>query len=311
MSGLTRQQASAWSGRAFILTSGIFKAAKSKTDMTNSPKAKRRPRFLNHKPMQAGEFPMSPPSPEKPTLDEFKQFIYGSYAQTHNVLADALEGEATQRMRQFETLLRKALPDDKQAPILDFGCGDGVLLSAAQKLGYRNLTGVDFSARLIERASLQTSAKLHQGNGLDLLKACRDGTFEAITAFDVFEHLTRPELLETCREVARALRPGGRLLVRVPNGASPFCGAILAGDLTHERAYTKSSLTQILLPLGFTDIQVTEVAPFRHGIKSTIRSILWWFFRAWAVLWMAVETGDFRGHVLTLNLFLKARKAAP
>jgi len=37
---------------------------------------------------------------------------------------------------------------------------------------------------------------------LEFLKANPDGAFEAIIAFDIFEHLTRPELLES---VARSL----------------------------------------------------------------------------------------------------------
>jgi len=253
---------------------------------------------------------MPAPGPETYALSEFKQFIYSSYGRTHPVFADESESESSGRSRLIETLLRKALPDDKNAPILDFGCGDGLLLSIAQKLGYHDLVGVDLSKDLIERASQRTSAKLRHGNGLDFLKSSPDQAFEAITAFDVFSHLTRTELLEACRQIIRTLRPGGRLLLLVPNGNSPFCGTVLAGDLTHERPYTKTSLMQILLPLGFEDIQAMEVPPLRHGLKSTVRAALWTLFRAWAVLWLAAETGYTSGRLLTLNIFVTARKPA-
>jgi len=253
---------------------------------------------------------MSADAPNAPSLDEFKQFIYGSYTRTHAVFAEhkaATEGIG--RALQTEALLRKALPPDKSARILDFGCGDGLLLSVAQKLGYCDLAGVDYSKVLIERAAGRTSAKLHCGSGLDYLRTCPDDAFGVIVSFDVFSKLTRPELLEICREIHRALKPGGRLLLLVPNGDAPYSGMIVWGDLTHERPHTQSSLEQILTPLGFDDIRAMEVRPVRHGLKSTIRAILWLCFRAMSVLRLAAETGYYRNRLLTINIFVTARKA--
>ena len=124
----------------------------------------------------------------------------------------------------------------------------------------------------------------------------------------MFEHLTRPQLLETCRAIMRTLSPGGRLLVRVPNGGSPYVGEFIWGDITHERPYTKASLAMVLAPLGFEDIEAMEVAPVPHGLKSTVRAILWQFVRALTVARLTIESGIIEQHVLTANLFLTARK---
>ena len=51
----------------------------------------------------------------------------------HKIFADAETREA-----EVEALLLKGLPPDKKARILDFGCGDGLLLGVAQKLGYKD-----------------------------------------------------------------------------------------------------------------------------------------------------------------------------
>lgn len=252
---------------------------------------------------------MSAEAPDTASLDAFKQFIYRSYVQTNPVFAKRAPRGGAGRWLQIETFLRKSLPADKKSSLLDFGCGDGLLLSVAQELGYGNLAGVDFSSALLERAALRTTAKLHCANGLDFLKSCADNAFDAITAFDVLAKLTRPELLEICREIHRTLKPGGRLLIFVPNGDSPYCGVIVWGDLTHERPHTRSSLEQILIPLGFQDIRAMEAAPVPHGLKSAIRAFLWYCFRAVSVLRLAAETGYFHDRLLTMNIFVTARKA--
>jgi 2-polyprenyl-3-methyl-5-hydroxy-6-metoxy-1,4-benzoquinol methylase len=243
-------------------------------------------------------------------LNEFKQFMYNSYENTHAVFANAGADEGGSRAATFEVLLSKGLLLDKQAPVLDFGCGDGMVLSVAEKLGYSDLTGVDLSAALIDRAAQKCSAKFLNIDGLEFLKATPDQSFGTIIAFDVFEHLTRPQLLVTCREIVRTLRPGGRLLLQVPNGNSPIVGSIFYGDLTHEQPYTQSSLNQLLVPFGFSDIQAMEVAPVPRGLKSTIRSILWQVVRAALMFRHAIEAGTFLDNsIFTRNIFVIAQKA--
>jgi len=55
-------------------------------------------------------------------------------------------------------VLRLTLPSNRTAPILDFGCGDGLLLAVAQSLGYSDLTGVDLSEALLQTAAKRSSA---------------------------------------------------------------------------------------------------------------------------------------------------------
>jgi len=245
---------------------------------------------------------------ENSELEQFKAFIYESYHRTHKDYGD-VDHVPEGRYEVLRHLLGPVLPSDKAASILDYGCGDGQVLAVLQRLGYTNLLGIDLSEALLAVAARRAKADLHYGNGLDYLSASADATFDVILAFDVFEHLTRPQLLRTCREVARTLRPGGSLLLCVPNGASPLGMRVLWGDLTHERAFTETSLRQVLAPLGFEKIEATEIAPVAHGWKSGLRAMLWKILRTLMVFVIAVESGYFEGHILTTNLFLKAQKA--
>ncbi|HEY1943541.1 MAG TPA: class I SAM-dependent methyltransferase [Roseiarcus sp.] len=245
-----------------------------------------------------------------PDQQAFRDFVYGNYETTHHVYGVADVAATPGRRRQIAAALRKWLPADRAARILDFGCGDGTLLSIAEGLGYTQLHGVDVSSGLAALARKATRAQVVSGDGFEYLRRAAPLSFDAIVAFDVLEHLTKPELAAWAREAHRVLAPGGVVLLHVPNGCSPFVGRVLSGDLTHERAFTANSLGQLLRPIGFVDGAAYEDPPQPHGLKSFVRTLLWQVIRVTAVGWLAIETGVARGHVLTINLFYVARKAA-
>ena len=70
---------------------------------------------------------------------DFRGYIYASYAETHAVYGDPAKSASPGRRAQLETALRRWLPSRRDARILDFGCGDGALLSVAKALGYTAL----------------------------------------------------------------------------------------------------------------------------------------------------------------------------
>jgi hypothetical protein len=64
------------------------------------------------------------------------------------------------------------------------------------------------------------------------------------------------------------------------------------GDITHELAFTLTSLSQLLLSSGFYRVDFYEDQPIPHGIKSVIRWALWKVIRCFLRFYIAVETGD-------------------
>ena len=81
------------------------------------------------------------------------------------------------------------------------------------------------------------------------------GELAAVTATDLLEHLTKPEVLATFDAAAAALRPGGRFIARVPNAVSPFGGHIRYGDFTHETWFTARSVRQLAAAAGFGPVR--------------------------------------------------------
>ena len=88
--------------------------------------------------------------------------------------------------------------------VLDAGCGEGVLVQ--EYAGRLNIEGIDanYSSDLVRLGSLTALPYA-------------DGSFDRAMCLDVLEHLTFEEQPRALMELGRVLRPGGQLLVSVPN----------------------------------------------------------------------------------------------
>ncbi len=95
--------------------------------------------------------------------------------------------------------------------ILDVGSSNGSFVSIANKLGLQ-AEGVDPSPKAIEDG-VKRGLKLHLGYLHEVGFA--DGTFDAITLYEVAEHL--PDPIGLLQECARILKPNGLLLIGTGN----------------------------------------------------------------------------------------------
>jgi SAM-dependent methyltransferase len=115
---------------------------------------------------------------------------------------------------------------DRSVPILDVGCGTGRHAIELARRGYR-VTGIDLSASQIERARAKAAAAgvspdLRVGDARALPF---DGEFGLAVmicegAFPLME--TDEMNFEILRGAARALRPGGKLVMTTLNGLFPL-----------------------------------------------------------------------------------------
>ncbi len=239
---------------------------------------------------------------------DFRTRIYERYNSTHGKPAPSAASLAG-RAPYLRRVVRKHFPPDRDARVLDLGCGYGALLHFAREAGYRHLDGVDGSPEQVAAAAALRIDGVRQGDLLETLAATPDESQDVVVTFDLIEHLTRDELLRVVDEVWRVLRRDGRWLVHTPNGESPFVGRIRYGDLTHEQAFTRSSLSQLLLSSGFTRVEYHEDVPVVHGPASAIRYAVWRVIRAGLRVYVAAETGSTeRDAVFTQNLLAVAWK---
>lgn len=100
-----------------------------------------------------------------------------------------------------------ALKSHASGRLLDLGCGKVPLYGVYKDL-VTEVTCVDWNNSLHETSHLDKEADLTQPIELP------DSSFDTIILSDVLEHIPVPH--ELCREVARLLTPGGKLILSVP-----------------------------------------------------------------------------------------------
>jgi SAM-dependent methyltransferase len=239
---------------------------------------------------------------------KYRERIYRHYVDAAmQSLAPATLAGLAPRRPYLERLVRRHFPAAKDAAVLDLGCGHGALIHVAREMGYADLLGIDNSPAQVAAAKRLGIQGVHQGDLLEALKSLPAASRDAVVAFDVIEHFTKDELIDVTDEVLRVLKPGGRWIVHVPNGASLFGGASRYDDLTHELAFTCESLTQLTIASGFRSAAFFEDEPVAHGIKSAARLVLWKMIRAMLRFYLTVETGAAQP-VLTQNMLAVAIK---
>jgi SAM-dependent methyltransferase len=92
--------------------------------------------------------------------------------------------------------------------LLDIGAAFGYAVDEAHRLGWRAF-GVEVTLPVARRAAETTDTGIVVADAPAL--PFRSGDFAAVTLWDVLEHLREPHTV--MEEVARILRPGGRLLL--------------------------------------------------------------------------------------------------
>lgn len=246
--------------------------------------------------------------PERSERDTTRAALLEAYVSTHfGDVRDLSQAGLAREFPHFRQHFGRLLPADRRAAILDIGCGAGALVQFLRERGYANVTGVDASTEQVQAAARLGVAGIVHGDAGTYLRT-RPAQFDVVFAIDVLEHLSRPELLSALVAARTALRPGGRIIIEAPNAAGPFGGRYRYGDLTHELAFTPASMTQALRAAGFADVTIRGIEPSVHGPVSAVRWVLWQGLRGLFAACLAIETGIWRGHVLSQNLIATASR---
>ncbi|HWP02623.1 MAG TPA: class I SAM-dependent methyltransferase [Gemmatimonadaceae bacterium] len=237
---------------------------------------------------------------------DYRSRFYERYASTQTV---PRKGTLTlQRARRLARTWRahfsRWLPPDRRARILDVGSGDGALLWWLQQIGYINAAGVEVSG---EQTAIAASLGVRNlsNDPLERFLAKQTENWDVVVLRNVLEHFTKTEILAILELVHNALRPGGRVIIQVPNGQSPFAGRIRYGDFTHELAFTEASISQVLHVAGFTAVHCRPVRPIFLGPLAPFRTIAWCIVQFVYRMMLAAEVAAWP-RVVTVDLLATA-----
>lgn len=188
--------------------------------------------------------------------------------------------------------------------LLDVGCATGIFLDGMRQRGWevmglepnrhaaqyaRQRLGLDVRESYLEEAGLEAEA------------------FDAITLWDVLEHVPYPD--RTLAEVRRLLRPGGLLVLSLPNPDSwerHLFGRYWAGwDMPrHFHIFSQATLSRYLRQARFGEIEVASFTG-RHGVLAL--SIQFWMTDwktpAWFRRWMTQVVRSLPARALTWPWF--------
>jgi 2-polyprenyl-3-methyl-5-hydroxy-6-metoxy-1,4-benzoquinol methylase len=218
-------------------------------------------------------------------MDDYRDRLYSSYvSDLYGKVNDLNLSNAHLESYRLEFL--DLLPDDKGAPILDAGCGAGLLLEALHAWGYRDLEGIDASDEQVA-ICLRKGLHVTKGHIVPHLLS-RPNHYGAIICTDVIEHLTKEELLTFFEAAHESLQQRGALLVRTINAAGGSGGISRYCDLTHQTSFTEISMLQLFNATGFGKVAIRDCkVPFGWRPRRFVRWFVWkivYFLRRLALM---------------------------
>lgn len=163
--------------------------------------------------------------------------------------------------------------------LLDLGCGNGAFLRLAFENGWTG-KGVDGSPELVASAkALKTQVDLCD---LDQWERHDDDLYDAVRLWYTLEHVAHPGRLVGL--ALKSLKPGGLLLVGVPNDATPLSRRLMSShsdrlweNRLHLHHYPPFGLESFLERLGMTiafadatlpsELLRSGTIPFEDAIK--------------------------------------------
>ncbi len=141
-------------------------------------------------------------------------------------------------------LLKKHLPkSDKSVEILDLGCGTGINFDILQNFG--KVKGVDISSEALNFCKKRGITDVYKGDILNL--KLPKSSFDAVTAFDILEHINDDE--RALKNIYNVLKPGGIAFVLSP--AYQFLWSEHDEALHHKRRYMLSEMHRKMTRAGF------------------------------------------------------------
>lgn len=205
-----------------------------------------------------------------------------------------LAGE-TARRRTARAVLRRAAHWQQPGTLLDAGAGPGVFVAEAVRAGWQAV-GLDPSAWTVRHGQEVFGVPMAQGALQSAALAAQP--FDAVTLFDVIEHVIDP--LALTRAAAARLRSGGLLVLTTPRFDS-FVARFLGRRWycifpAHVQYFTEASLRSVLIASGF------DILEQRTHTRYVSTGYIWRRLREWMAPIDKLAAGRYGDMCIPVNL---------
>jgi SAM-dependent methyltransferase len=207
---------------------------------------------------------------------------YGSYFVYRNV------DPTDYRDYKLPAYLNAALGQDLNVRILDFGGGFGQMSNALREAGYKNVELLDISPPALAH-SRSIGLTCYDGNEPGFYEG-HQKSYDFVILSHVVEHFPKDEAIEVLAKIREVLKPGGAVVVMVPNAQSSTGAYWAFEDFTHYTMYTSGSLYYVLRAAGFTEVVFLDPDCLEGSAwhKKFFRKILLKVYRMNYIFWNKV-----------------------
>lgn len=183
----------------------------------------------------------------------------------HAGYGETASGAEEGRFRHF--LNRVRAPGGR---LIDVGCAAGAFVAMAQKSGLR-AEGLEMDEDFVKMARAAGVKDVNRGTLNDAFARERAGQYDAASIFEVFEHVEDPR--DTLRRLRELLKPGGQLLLSVPDNRrpTPFGRDLWDYPPHHLTRWSPGPLKRLLEETGF-EVEAIDAEPLE----------VWEYSRIWA-----------------------------
>ena len=187
-----------------------------------------------------------------------EDYITMHFSQIHNI--DKIEKEYANYYKFFMGNYYGEFTKNRAARVLDMGCGLGETINALKKLGYKDITGVDYSRECVEfcRQHLYEGGGIQvcQGDALEYFYQCNE-KYDVIFFNDIIEHFQLEDVIKILKGMKRCLNKNGSILIKTMNGGNSILGSTtLYSDITHKIMFDEFSLKEVVKIAGFQNVKI-------------------------------------------------------
>jgi 2-polyprenyl-3-methyl-5-hydroxy-6-metoxy-1,4-benzoquinol methylase len=202
-------------------------------------------------------------------MDKFDRYLSTHFADVGGA------SKGLHRLHALRANYSQLVPADQSAAVLEIGPGTGELLQyLIAERGMRNVQAVDLSSEVAQYCSERFCPTVCVADPVAFLRE-RPAHYDLVMLLHVLEHIEKRNVLEFLSALRLALKPGGRLVVEVPNMGNPLVGLTYRyADFTHELGFTGSSLAQVLRLAQFTKVDVRAFRIPRNSLPRLAQFVL-------------------------------------